>query len=1731
MFIVINKVLTLKNLKTKLLIIYILSGFLLSCVGTVKDKNSQAAINQSSGDSSKVIFFEGLTNATAISHDKVELYFLPAEGEQSNIVYEIYVNNAPIPVKVTGDTLSTNASGSFVFTITNLNMDTTYSFNIRAMQNGSKEILKLDPSKSLTTTTFKNETADFLGISSVTLSVGESGRDTVKVKWVPATIKGTNINPRITDPVAYEITYILQSEGAKNLYNNDYVSPGKKTISLPNTVANPPELNKDSEFSVTGLIPGATYFFQVRAIHKGYILYKSDSSYMREQNTRFLKITTLNNAGLFDFNGALATMTNPLGESGLTNLNVNWIPAAGEFKQYRLCFKKVANPIDETPVVDFLLDPDIDLLLSNTSACIPLDSNLTSYTIPSLTSYAYYQAKIIACKTFACELSNRIKSKLLQSRVITNITPFNGILSIANPNDETKLKEVKLNFDSPVVSAGYLNKLSLYCYNSATDTDPYSLPTDGTYSTATSKSSCDGIKVLTTIPSSLADFGKLTQMSVELPVIDGNARYCFSLLPSIQSQFLKQEDLSTAIIKCVTPEIKTPTIVQFAGRTNGCSITGKSLTVNWQSPTGGLYTKFVVLYREKQSGSNFFSFEDATDAFIANNSASTYKWVPSLARNATSHTFNNLIQGRTYNIGVLPYLEDGTTKRFAQFNVNIDDCTLPLPTPNFTEWVDIFAIGPKEDGLTPAMINGEKKFIPETLDDDGIPVDISTSAIDPKIPDLINEPLASSRLSTVQFNGVYGSFGAKESNPLYQYSNSGIVKLGWKDIDFYSGTEQMSSFINNPLYEKTPNIKTQRKFGYRVYRSDDNQMTWVDLTKNSNENKFQTISNSGLIHPTDSTWRVRNNASPNVDKIIFFTDYSVKFSGNVEEVDRARIYFYKVIPVFDGKELDYSKSGNSSHHIVKVTLPPRNMALVHRLMANRTICLEMDKDIDFKPGAHYSCSFNGMGSSSLSLPWTLGTTVYDSGGDLLIDRFELSCPFTRGDQNFVNSNSRFTSGTPTFKGLSEYGNPLKGCFHSSPGLAKYEPGTGNAVVTSNYQFKQTIPGDCFGNEAGIAAAFVKCANPLNANTRTYFFPGSNGVSKVQECGNDSGIGGVIFDLLNPAAALNTDSTEFPLQSEFAAVYYSRSSYSRNSKWDYNLGSFPGGSGTSLKQKYLYNIGSCNVNLNWANEAKEYRPRWIPVNALFGRLYTNPGTQDGLILYNKKISELLRDQTLYDTTITKAPDPTLTRSNRYNDNSTLARIVSSNSSKLPPLEGLAPKDANGICSTYKVQIGLESTSTGFLPYKTYEKRLMRKKESTVAAAWPQTYDSLKVTEIERGNFVENSIEKGCNSLSKVVPIGTEQFTKASFITTNFPHSSQLHPTLMAGSSSRDHNGNFANTEKCVSRFGVQDIVGNLQEHNSDQLFCDFTKDELYLGTAENVTNSVRVKGSQSHNYDKTQLRAWVQPVDSSGTCSVVEKGGARAGAYIVSSIFTSIYNYLGQVDPLVVSKTKEYDQNSVLTARNGDASFLDYGQENIAPKLSIKNTIATIDDKTIDADTPPFLANYFNPALGMPLVCAKGCSGEASDNTMISSDQICSNKICPGMTPSPIIRDFPMNNSRFSNVGTSDIVIGSDNSSLSIHNPGFFYASGIDLDPNPGLNSFKPLVYAPPEIISNTPGAAGLAYFSITRDSSLKMYTGGNYQRNSGRYSLHIMGNPEIEESSFTHNSGTRCAVMINEDEY
>lgn len=1716
-----------KSFKIKInsaITIMLVAWLSVSCVGTVKDQNAQSANVISSGSKSTPISFDGLQFVNPVSHDKIELYFAEAETDAAEVIYEIYVNNSPTPIKVSNKSLNKTAQGLFLFTVTNLNINSVYSFNMRAVPAGEVANSTLDPSQTKYATTFSNETANFLGIGSLQVSAGEAGRTSVVLKWTAAGIKGTNLNPRDSDPVQYEITYISSLGRAANLNNTSYTGADRKVILTPTPLASPPGISKINTFTVSQLAPGTTYYFQVRAIHKGYITYGSDSMYRREMNTRYLAITTLSNTGVFDFQPSLVNLSSPQGETGLTSFDVSWAPASGEYYNYKVCLKKVAGPTGSASIIDQITDDDLVTMLNNSTYCVNKTADLVSHRFTGLESYAYYQAKVIACRTINCGPTERIKSALLQRRVTTNIAQFNGISELIDPQNENSLDEISIKFESPLVGSGYLNQFKLYCYNSATDTSPVELSLNGTASSGTGKSKCDGITSLTTLPNSLSNYSSFSEISLKLNhPIDGTINYCFSLVPAIDSPYLHQENLEGAVVRCFSPQIKTPTILQFSGKDNLCQTnTGKDLSITWNLPTGGLYSKYVIFYKVKTAANDFFNFAQAEQAYLTNNVGSVYKWVDEIDKNLSSAVLNNLIPGKTYSVGVLTYLTDGVTKRFSQYNINVDDCSLPLPKAKFDEWVDVFAIGPKEDGMTPVSSTGNRRMILETLDDDGIPVEAKVLLTDDKTLDT-TDSLMTLRSSSTTFDGVYGSKAASDTNPIQQYSNSGIVKIAWKDISLFNNTETLSTYIGNALLEPTPNTKTSRKFGYKVYRSDDNQLTWVELTSRSINNKFQTTLNSGLLHPISMQFRKRNNLPLEpAQNIVSFIDYSVKFSDTAGEVDKARIYYYKVIPVFDSKELVYEDSNNPTHHIIKVTLPPRNMALVHRMMANRTLCIEIDKTISKNLGDNYSCEFNGVGSSGKSKPWVVGQTLIDQGGDLLIDRFELSCPITRGDNNKDNSDSLFSGALLNFNGMSDFSNNYKGCFHTN-GSTYYEPNIGGFAPSENYSFKQMIPGDCTGTSAPSRhfSGSGTCSNPALAQGRYLLYPGSEGLDYLPNCTDANYNLSNFADESNPTSGVRTMYPQ--MQSEYAAVYYSRSHEMSWRNWGQPISKFTAASGQTLNVTYSDIVYSnCSVNVSYVNNSGQYRPRWIGVDKLFGGLSVSGNT---ITLWNKTINQIRANTYLYDSTNVKAPDSALLNQQRFNPSSTpLARVVSANSSKLPPLRGLTYNNLQNICSTYKVQVGFEPKGKSFVntePEKN--KNLARRRESIIAAAWPLTYDQTKVNTIENGTYSESSVFKGCigserEVFSGVRISGDTNMQKGDYYYPNMATTRTDRTFIFGGSSTRDGNGGVhsLSSEKCVSKFGVQDIPGNMYDVNSDELFCDYSQDKLYLGLNNSVLNSVLRAGDSTGLYDPNSLIAWVLGTPDSGSCSLVETGAARNGQYVTGAGMTEIYSYSG-VNTSVISRAKVYDQKSVLTARNGDGSFLDFGQENLATRLSDNNSLSLTNNN---------VSYYFNTILGIPLTCEKGCAdNSAEDNRLVSADVLsAANGYNSGNNPKNIsILDFPVNNSVIVNTGVSTIA---DDGAIDTSNPNepavnyysSFDAGALPADPLDNFLNMSTLVPG-----SGNPTTIHNTYFRVSRGGTLKFFTGGYFLSDPGRYSLNVA-------DWFPDNSTSgRCSVMINEN--
>ncbi len=94
------------------------------------------------------------------------------------------------------------------------------------------------------------------------------------------------------------------------------------------------------------------------------------------------------------------------------------------------------------------------------------------------------------------------------------------------------------------------------------------------------------------------------------------------------------------------------------------------------------------------------------------------------------------------------------------------------------------------------------------------------------------------------------------------------------------------------------------------------------------------------------------------------------------------VYYYQIRPVIN----DILTTTNQIFSTVRVMAPPKNMAFVHRWMANKAICDLLQSTPN--PVQNYACPYRGPGDTALA-----GDFVYDLGSDLLVDRFEAGCAF------------------------------------------------------------------------------------------------------------------------------------------------------------------------------------------------------------------------------------------------------------------------------------------------------------------------------------------------------------------------------------------------------------------------------------------------------------------------------------------------------------------------------------------------------------------------------------------------------------------------------------------------------------------------------------------------------------------------------------------------------------------
>ncbi|MDD0854246.1 fibronectin type III domain-containing protein [Halobacteriovorax sp. GB3] len=1736
----------------KVISVVLLLALFASCVGTVEDKNPQSTKNASYG--SKEISFSGIVKAVGIANDKIEVSFLPASGNPQDLTYKIYVNNSLTPLEIKGDSLVINQSGNYQYVVENLRTNTEYSFGVGVANSKTGE--ESNNNKTLFAKTLTNNTAIFGGISRAAPLSGASGRTTVKVEWIPAQSSGRIINLPETDPVAYEVRYISSVNGTPQ----DLLDDGNQAVQrdyFPSDYMTNPRPASISSVEIANLNPGTKYYFNVRAIHQGFVDYSETiTSYQRETNNFVLAASTLSGNDVFYWNADSVNLVTPAGDQALTSVDIRWDAANGPFSEYYVYYRKVGEPSDDASIFDST--PELDKTYldntdnNNTYTSLQVNSSNDFLNLSGLESYAYYKINIAACRDVGCGKDSRILGSSINYRVTPSLAPFSGVLNINDPTDENRLDEIEIAFDAPVVSAGYLNKFELYCYENLDDTSPVRL--DYNVASSTSKSNCNGLTRLTQSPTSSTQYKSFESVKVRGNFFAAGATqsdqiYCFGAIPVIETNNFVRRNLAAAIVKCKTLEIKVPNIVDFPGATQACSTGTDFLDVSWQAPTAGIYNRFEVFWKEDDGTP--FRFSEAVAG------AAGYSSTDNLSKTTRSYRIPNLLPGRKYLYGVLSYIDD-TTKKYSEYNVNIQSCTIPRPVPRFQEWVDVFAVGPKGDGRVDKLIDGngigQKTYLFETLNDQGTPIEVEVQDYfgGNYGPTTTFSNQFGNIASSVPFNGVYGKKDADVNvTEMHQYSNNGIIRFAWKDVLFNSGATSMNQLIST--YETSGVNKNQRAYGYRVYRSDDGKKNWIDLTDSAYT--FQTFSNSGLLVASSYSERARANDTLETYDAVVFTDYSVKqpTMGTNTNVNRARTYYYKVVPVFNNTELTYERETTNPQHIIKVVLPPENMALVKRFMANRQVCRELGKTIDTDLRQYYTCTWNGVGARGLSSPWSIGSTVYDFGSDLLIDRYELGCDYTRGD--YANLNSTFTSGSSLqFNGTADSGSKFKGCLMTSTASRTQDTsGTNHPADGTTYTDRTDYRvGDCIGEAyKEIYAGSAACSGTGTYTFHRIFTPGVGGAGiNLTDCTDANNLYENFYDFFrtdsNSAAALQT-------QGEFGAVYYNRT-YIGSSTYNRAAARLRAGgstnanfSNTNLRMKdSAIGPSRCHINIPTQDNAVnvgQITSRWFPVNYLNDLTYNNAGGSADVDILTAPLSQVMNNNALFDNTQNTLPAGNLSISaeQRFDATTPIARMFSSNDAKLPPLDGLNQAQANAVCSTYKVEVGLYNNDDDTFSGTSGElsKRLMRRTEGIVAAKHPVSMSETEITNREDGSETTAAVTSGstfngsCNSYDRAIDDGTNLVRSGESFKVNMTYSVQggstaFRPVITTGSSFFDGNGASINTQNCTSRYGLQDIIGNAMEYSSEQMHCNFSGYSAFLGTSRVVGASIPFTPADNLYYD-TQFLTWVQRSPDSGRCSFVEAGSARGGSYTAGQSISPAIRFDGNVNTSVVEAANPIDAESVDYVRNGDGFFFDFGQNVLGPRLNANDTLALKFDATVNnatrltsSSSDPREGRYFNPIVGLPVTCWSNSCSNSADNRALSTTELAD----PDGDGNDDVADYtflmPTGSSQILSDGISEIVetqtqISSVTSTL---NGSYNYIDSIN--PGDGSNTTATKNYSGEDFSVRD------AFWRVGQGEELIFLNFGSSTFNgSGRFSAHIKGLSDSVQKR-QRDVAVRCAVRIGD---
>ena len=947
-----------------ILFLSLIASIISGCVGSIE--NAAKDLTDANKIKNVSIEFAGITEAVAISHNKVSVGFKPATGGSEHFSYLVYLNGQYdlASASIDSSLVKLDSSGVAHVVVGNLSTGVTYSFAVRAYD--PENNVSDSNTKVLTAQTMNTEVPNFDGIYKLSNVAGKSGETSLLVEWNKA-ISSLGVNGSfggdVHDVSGYMIYY------------------GESAIDMSTIV---PINGADTlSYTLTGLKEGTDYFVRVHAVD-------SNNPAAEDGNIHYQVKKTLSNRPI-TFEG-VKSLEIPTNRNGYHNMTVHWEAGTGSFDRYKIYIANSLNAFQGNRQswntanfewIDTLTDTSV------TSKSYYLSMPNTPYYVAVVACLSGDQND---CETFVG--STNVKSITTKPPVV----PFAGIKDVgglAPAAGLAGLTDINVFWDTPNTELGVYKRIEIFNCN------------DPSYLTPLTNVSVNGAYSL--------------NASLRITGLETGKEYCFVAV-AVEDIDSEPRFSATRTLRYVAPSFIPPTLQGLSSCTQKNSAGFK---VNWPAAVGDMFTSYELFIKKKMTGDLF----DWDKAIISTNQAASLNdflsnsnkyYLNYLASSDRNYTFSNLDPGTTYQVGIRTFLTNGN-KTYRSNPSILLECTTDALLAYHNGWLDVFSIGPKYDGV-------DKKFVAERL---------ATNSE-------TNSHVLYKHMFPVEDLSII---------PTVTGSISGIIRINWYDFTLSNGKK----IIENP------------QAGYKVYRKVHSALYDSgppSISETLVDNGWKEVSVSGsLIKPTAAVLNDLNSVSYGQ-----FIDYTAPHSVDSNE---GTIYYYRIEAYVGDTHVDYaplSSQASSADLIIRVVLPPKNMAFMHRWMANKQMCEEMLKTSD--RNNNYRCSYNGLGSTLIDSKY-----YYDMKGDTFMDRFKLACPFSRG--NTAYKCSEVSSGSFTnFEGKigSIYDNTpnTKGIYN---GDCLGYSGNPNGKIKS-------IPGAIFYDRTGsVGGCFINTSGALGSTTQ------------------------------------------------------------------------------------------------------------------------------------------------------------------------------------------------------------------------------------------------------------------------------------------------------------------------------------------------------------------------------------------------------------------------------------------------------------------------------------------------------------------------------------------------------------------------------------------------------------------------------------------------------------------------